>query len=49
MVHIVPDIDGDRALLHIHGKGGKGTLGFDYTTDPGESVSATGRFDVGEC
>ena len=25
-----------------------GTLGFDYTTDPSERVSATGRFDVGE-
>ena len=25
-----------------------GTLGFDYTTDPSEAVSATGRFDVGE-
>ncbi len=45
MVHIVPDIDGDRALLHIHGKGGEGTLGFDYTTDPSERVSAAGRFD----
>ena len=25
-----------------------GTLGFDYTTDPSENVTATGRFDVGE-
>lgn len=25
-----------------------GTLGFDYTTDPSENVSATGRFDVGQ-
>jgi hypothetical protein len=25
-----------------------GTLGFDYTTDPSEVVSATGRFDVGD-
>jgi len=25
-----------------------GTLGFDYTTDPSENLTATGRFDVGE-
>ncbi len=25
-----------------------GTFGFDYTTDPSENVSATGRFDVGQ-
>ena len=25
-----------------------GTLGFDYTTDPSENISATGRFDAGE-
>ena len=25
-----------------------GTLGFDYTTDPSENISATGRFDFGQ-
>ncbi len=25
-----------------------GTLGFDYTTDPSENLTATGRFDVGQ-